>query len=144
MCIRDRLKDLAAQGHTVFVSSHLMSEMAKTATRLVVIGRGRLIADTTVAGFVALAGGHTVRVRTPEIAQLRELLAGPDITVTADGGDCLIVDGLSTHQIGTAASKASITLFELANQNTSLETAFMELTQGSVEYQATPDVAVAS
>ncbi len=144
MWMRGLLKDLAAQGHTVFVSSHLMSEMAKTATRLVVIGRGRLIADTTVAGFVALAGGHTVRVRTPEIAQLRELLAGPDITVTADGGDCLIVDGLSTHQIGTAASKASITLFELANQNTSLETAFMELTQGSVEYQATPDVAVAS
>ena len=70
MWMREMLKDLAAQGHTVFVSSHLMSEMAQTATRLVVIGRGRLIADTTVAGFVALAGGHTVIVRTSEPARL--------------------------------------------------------------------------
>jgi ABC-2 type transport system ATP-binding protein len=143
MWMRGLLKDLAAQGHTVFVSSHLMSEMAQTAARLVVIGRGRLIADTTVADFVALAGGHTVVVRTPETDRLRELLAGTDITVTADGGDCLIVTGLSTSQIGTAAGRAGITLLELANQNTSLETAFMELTQDSVEYHATADAAVA-
>ena len=78
------LKDLAADGHTVFVSSHLMSEMAQTATRLVVIGRGRLIADTTVDEFVARASNHSVTVRTPEAARLRDLLLGPDVTVTAD------------------------------------------------------------
>ena len=75
--MRTMLKDLAADGHTVFVSSHLMSEMAQTATRLVVIGRGRLIADTTVDEFVARASNHSVTVRTPEAARLRELLARP-------------------------------------------------------------------
>ncbi|MBK8869338.1 MAG: ATP-binding cassette domain-containing protein [Actinomycetales bacterium] len=144
MWMREMLKDLAAQGHTVFVSSHLMSEMAQTATRLVVIGRGRLIADTTVAGFVALAGGHTVIVRTSEPARLSALLAGPDITLTPEGSDALIVDGLTTHQIGTAAGAAGIPLFELANQHTSLEEAFMEMTHDAVEYHATADVAVAS
>ncbi|MEI2647876.1 MAG: ATP-binding cassette domain-containing protein [Dermatophilaceae bacterium] len=144
MWMREMLKDLAAQGHTVFVSSHLMSEMAQTATRLVVIGRGRLIADTTVAGFVALAGGHTVIVRTSEPARLSALLAGPDITLTPEGPDALIVDGLTTHQIGTAAGAAGIPLFELANQHTSLEEAFMEMTHDAVEYHATADVAVAS
>ena len=144
MWMREMLKDLAAQGHTVFVSSHLMSEMAQTATRLVVIGRGRLIADTTVAGFVALAGGHTVIVRTSEPARLSALLAGPDVTLTPEGSDALIVDGLTTHQIGTAAGAAGIPLFELANQHTSLEEAFMEMTHDAVEYHATADVAVAS
>ena len=144
MWMREMLKDLAAQGHTVFVSSHLMSEMAQTATRLVVIGRGRLIADTTVAGFVALAGGHTVIVRTSEPDRLSALLAGPDITLTPEGPDALIVDGLTTHQIGTAAGAAGIPLFELANQHTSLEEAFMEMTHDAVEYHATADVAVAS
>ena len=143
MWMREMLKDLAAQGHTVFVSSHLMSEMAQTATRLVVIGRGRLIADTTVAGFVALAGGHTVIVRTSEPDRLSALLAGPDITLTPEGPDALIVDGLTTHQIGTAAGAAGIPLFELANQHTSLEEAFMEMTHDAVEYHATADVAVA-
>ena len=80
--MRTMLKDLAADGHTVFVSSHLMSEMAQTATRLVVVGRGRLIADTTVDEFIAQASHHAVTVRTPEAARLRELLLGPDITVT--------------------------------------------------------------
>jgi len=82
--IRNLLKGLAAEGRTVFVSSHLMSEMALTATRLVVIGRGRLIADTTVEEFVARAGGSAVTVRTPAAAQLRDLLLGPGISVTSD------------------------------------------------------------
>ena len=82
--MRTMLKDLAADGHTVFVSSHLMSEMAQTATRLVVVGRGRLIADTTVDEFIAQASHHAVTVRTPEAARLRELLLGPDVTVTAE------------------------------------------------------------
>ena len=83
------LKALADEGRTVFVSSHLMSEMAQTATRLVVVGRGRLIADTTVEEFVARATGSAVTVRTPEAAALRELLLGPDVTVTSDAADVL-------------------------------------------------------
>ena len=82
--IRNLLTGLAAEGRTVFVSSHLMSEMAQTATRLVVVGRGRLIADTTVEEFVARAGGGAVTVRTPQAARLRDLLLGPDITVTSE------------------------------------------------------------
>ncbi|MDQ1750243.1 MAG: type transport system ATP-binding protein, partial [Pseudonocardiales bacterium] len=85
--MRTMLKSLAADGHTVFVSSHLMSEMAQTATRLVVIGRGRLIADTSVEEFVARASTSTVTVRTPETARLRGLLLAPDISVTNDEPD---------------------------------------------------------
>jgi ABC-2 type transport system ATP-binding protein len=81
--IRNLLKGLAADGRTVFVSSHLMSEMAQTATRLIVVGRGRLIADTTVEEFVARASGHSVTVRTPEAARLRDLLLCPDVTVSS-------------------------------------------------------------
>jgi ABC-2 type transport system ATP-binding protein len=95
--VRHLLKGLAAEGHTVFVSSHLMSEMAMTATRLVVIGRGRLIADTTVEEFVARAGGGAVTVRTPQAAHLRELLLGPDITVTSDQSSVLRVQGLTAE-----------------------------------------------
>src|SRR6478736_6037566 len=92
--MRTMLKDLAADGHTVFVSSHLMSEMAQTATRLVVIGRGRLIADTTVDEFVARASNHSVTVRSPEATRLRDLLVGPDIRVIGaiDRPDVLGVD----------------------------------------------------
>src|SRR3954452_23438108 len=85
--MRTMLKDLAADGHTVFVSSHLMSEMAQTATRLVVVGRGKLIADTTVDEFVALASNHSVTVRSPEARRLRELLLAPNVTVTDEQPD---------------------------------------------------------
>ena len=136
--MRTMLKDLAAEGHTVFVSSHLMSEMAQTATRLVVIGRGRLIADTTVPEFLALAGGHAVLVRTPEADRLAARLTGPDVTVTRQAGEVLLVEGLTTRAIGVIAHEAAIAIFELADQHTSLEDAFMELTQDSVEYHTKP------
>jgi len=145
--MRNMLKDLAAEGHTVFVSSHLMSEMAQTATRLVVIGRGRLIADTTVDGFVARASNHSVTVRTPEAPRLRDLLLAPDITVVSDEPDVLRVDGLTAEHIGTIAWQAHIPVFELAAQAGSLEEAFMELTSDSVESRATQttaEVAVAA
>jgi ABC-2 type transport system ATP-binding protein len=132
--IRNLLKDLAAEGRTVFVSSHLMSEMALTATRLVVIGRGRLIADTTVEDFVNRAGGSTVTVRTPQAAQLRDLLLGPDITSEQSG--VLRVQGLSAEQIGTAAWQAHLPVFELSVQHTSLEEAFMQLTDDSVDFRS--------
>src|SRR6202035_2724737 len=114
--IRNLLKGLAAEGRTVFVSSHLMSEMALTATRLVVIGRGRLIADTTVDEFVARAGGGGVTVRTPQAARLRELLLGPDITVTSQQSDLLKVQGLSAEQIGQTAWHARLPGYELTPQ----------------------------
>src|SRR5580693_6279555 len=134
--VRNLLKDLAAEGRTVFVSSHLMSEMAQTATRLIVVGRGRLIADTTVEEFVAGASGSSVTVRTPEAGRLRDLLLGPDVTITSDQADVLRVQGRSAEQIGTVAWQAHLPVYELALQQASLEQAFMELTQDSVEYRS--------
>jgi ABC-2 type transport system ATP-binding protein len=138
--MRTMLKDLAADGHTVFVSSHLMSEMAQTATRLVVVGRGRLIADTTVDEFIAQASQHTVTVRTPDPARLRELLQGPDTTVTTadfEQPEVLEVGGLTAEHIGTIAWQHRIPIFELTVQQASLEEAFMTLTSDSVEYRST-------
>lgn len=135
--MRTMLKDLAAEGHTVFVSSHLMSEMAQTATRLVVIGRGRLIADTTADGFVDQASYRSVTVRTPEAARLRDLLAGPGITVTTAQPDLLRIAGLTAEQIGTEAWRAHVPVFELAVHQASLEEAFMKLSSDSVDYRST-------
>ncbi len=135
--VRNLLKSLAAEGRTVFVSSHLMSEMAMTATRLVVVGRGRLIADTTVEEFVARASGNSVTVRSPQASRLRDLLLGPDISVTSAQRDVLQVQGLTAEQIGTIAWEAHLPVFELTVQQASLEEAFMELTHDSVEYRST-------
>jgi ABC-2 type transport system ATP-binding protein len=134
--VRNLLKGLAAEGRTVFISSHLMSEMALTATRLVVVGRGRLIADTTVEEFVASAGSDAVTVRTPQAGRLRELLLGPDITVTSEQADVLHVQGLSAEQIGTAAWQAGLPVFELTTTHASLEEAFMQLTEDSVDFRS--------
>ena len=106
------------------------------AARLVIIGRGRLIADTTVEEFVARAGGSAVTVRTPQAARLRELLLGPGITVTSDQPDVLHVRGLTAEQIGAAAWQAHLPVFELATRHASLEEAFMQLTDDSVDFRA--------
>jgi ABC-2 type transport system ATP-binding protein len=134
--IRNLLKALAAEGRAVFVSSHLMSEMALTAEHLIVIGRGRLIADTSVAEFISRASAGRVKVRSPQAARLRDLLAGPDVTVAQDEDGTLVVSGLASDQIGTIAGDNGVTLFELAPQQASLEEAFMELTGDAVEYRA--------
>jgi ABC-2 type transport system ATP-binding protein len=134
--VRNLLKALAAEGRTVFVSSHLMSEMAQTATQLIVVGRGRLIADTTVEEFVGRASGNSVMVRTPEAGRLRDLLLGPDVTITSEQSDVLDVQGLNAEQIGTVAWQAHLPVFELTSQQASLEQAFMEITQDSVEYRS--------
>src|ERR1700676_494788 len=118
--VRNLLKALAADGRTVFVSSHLMSEMAQTANRLIVVGRGRLIADTTVEEFVARASGSSIVVRTPEASRLRDLLLGPDVTITSEQSDVLRVQGLTTEQIGTVAWQAHLPVFELALHQASL------------------------
>jgi ABC-2 type transport system ATP-binding protein len=134
--IRNLLKDLASEGRTVLLSSHLMSEMALTAEHLIVIGRGKLIADTSVEEFVHAAAGSSVRVRTQEAEKLRKLLAGPDVAVASVDSDVLEVTGLSSDQIGRIAADAGVALAELTPQQASLEEAFMELTRDAVEYQA--------
>jgi len=132
--VRTLLRSLARQGCTVFVSSHLLGEMAETADRLVVIGRGRVLADSTVEEFVDGMVSDAVIVRTPEGARLRALLSGPDVTVTADSADTLHVRGLSTDQIGRAAWQANIPLLELSVARGSLEEAFMQATNDSTEF----------
>jgi ABC-2 type transport system ATP-binding protein len=134
--IRNLLKQLAVEGRTVFVSSHLMAEMALTADHLIVIGRGRLIADTSVDEFVRMASGLVVRVRSPQATRLRDLVAGPDVSVTSVSPGLLEVTGLTAEQVGEAAAANGIVLHELATQQASLEEAFMELTRGDVEFRA--------
>ncbi|MGI5328541.1 ABC transporter ATP-binding protein [Actinomadura nitritigenes] len=134
--VRTLLKNLAAEGRTVFVSSHLMSEMALTAEHLIVIGRGRLIADTSVREFVGRASAGRVKVRSSEAVRLAQLLAAPDVTVVNDEDGTLHVTGLTSDRIGQIASDNAVTLFELAPQQASLEEAFMELTADAVEYRA--------
>lgn len=132
--IRRFMQALAAEGRTVLVSSHLLSEMAQTADHLLVIGRGRLIADTSVAEFVERASEATVRVRSPQLDTLRTALAGQGHTVRDDDG-ALIVSGVTTAQVGELAAAHSVVLHELASRNASLEEAFMKLTGDDVEYQ---------
>ena len=134
--IRNLLKGLAAEGRTVLVSSHLMSEMALTAEHLIVIGRGRLIADTSVEKFIRGAAHDVVFVRTDEAQRLRARLTGPDVTVTSEGPGTMEVSGLGSEHIGRIAAAHGIALAELTPRKASLEEAFMELTRAAVEYQA--------
>ena len=134
--MRNLLKRLAAEGRTVFVSSHLMSEMALTADHLIVIGRGRLIADVPVDAFIQGAGRNVVRVRSPQATGLRDLLVGPDVTVTTVDDGALEVSGLTAQQIGDIAAEHGLRLHELTPQQASLEEAFMELTRDDLEYAA--------
>jgi ABC-2 type transport system ATP-binding protein len=132
--VRTLLRSLADRGCTVFVSSHLLGEMAESADRLVVIGRGRVIADNTVEEFVAGMVSDAVVVRSPEAARLRTLLNGPGITITADSPDALHVRGLATDQIGRTAWQAHIPVLELSVARGSLEDAFMQATNDSTEF----------
>lgn len=136
--VRNLLTALADEDRTVFVSSHLMSEMALTATRLVVVGRGRLIADTTVDEFIGRATVDSVTVRTSHSAQLSHLLLlDPDVVVTrGDEPDVLHVRGMTPQEIGTVAWRAHIPVFELTPRVASLEEAFMKLTRDEVEYRS--------
>ncbi|PGH44305.1 multidrug ABC transporter ATP-binding protein [Micromonospora sp. WMMA1996] len=132
--IRGLLRGLAAEGRTVFVSSHLMSEMAQTADNLIVVGRGRLLADVSLAEFTRRASRTTVRVRSPQAAALRDLLAGPDVTITGGEPGLLEVSGLRREVIGDRAAAAGLTLHELTATEASLEEAFMTMTRDAVEY----------
>jgi ABC-2 type transport system ATP-binding protein len=134
--VRNLLKGLAREGRTVFVSSHLMSEMALTADHLVVIGRGRLIAEMPVADFIAQSSKQFVRVRTLQVNELREALGSHGATVIQEDDGSLSVGGLSATEIGDIAFDRRLPLHELSPQLASLEEAFMELTQDSVDYRA--------
>jgi ABC-2 type transport system ATP-binding protein len=138
--MRSLLTGLAAEGRTVFVSSHLMSEMSQTADHLIVIGRGRKIADTSTSEFLSAASGKVVRARSPEATELRRLLVGPDVTVEVLEPGYLEVHGLTAAQVGDAAAAAGLALHELTPQQVSLEEAFMNLTREDIEFKA-PDVA---
>ncbi|MEU4180819.1 ABC transporter ATP-binding protein [Streptomyces sp. NPDC026589] len=143
--IRTLLTSLAAEGRTVLVSSHLMSEMALTADHLIVIGRGRLLADTTVAELIRSAGGASVKVVTPQPDDLSAHLTGPGVTITATPatpaattdapGHELRIRGADAAHIGGVAAAHAITLYELTPQTVSLEQAFMDLTQESVDHR---------
>ncbi|MET9910290.1 ABC transporter ATP-binding protein [Streptomyces sp. NPDC006476] len=140
--IRNLMKSLAAQGRTVFVSSHLMSEMALTADHLVVIGQGRLLADTSMADFIERNSRSYVRVRTPQRERLLDVLHQAGVTVVEAGSGALEVDGGKAEQIGELAAQHQIVLHELSPQQASLEEAFMQLTAESVEYHAHTDTPV--
>ena len=151
--VRTLMRTLAAEGRTVLVSSHLMSEMALTADHLLVIGKGRLIADTSMDEFVQSSSQHSVHVRSPQAAELATLcreagatvragssapaatapVAGPD---AGTGPDVIEITGMDSAEVGRLAAAHGIVLFELIPVKASLEEAFMELTRDSVEYQA--------
>jgi ABC-2 type transport system ATP-binding protein len=136
--IRSLLRGLAAEGRTVFVSSHLMSEMAMTAQHLIVIGKGRLIADTGVEEFIAGAARASVRVRSTHPDELAGLLRPRAAAVSRDGDGALSVSGMSTDEVGRLAGAAGITLLELTALQASLEEAFIDMTSDAVEFRA-PD-----
>ena len=140
--IRNLLKSLAAEGRTVFVSSHLMTEMALTADHLIVIGKGRLIADQPLSELIGGVADAGVLVRSPQAARLSETLGSSGVTVTSREPGLLLVSGLTPVQIGDAALAAGIAIHELTPQRASLEDAFMALTNDSVEYHGGLDTRV--
>jgi ABC-2 type transport system ATP-binding protein len=138
--IRTLLRRLAAEGRTIFLSSHLMSEMSVTADHVIVVGRGRLLRDQSMAQFIADASTTAVRVRSPQASRLAALLQADGVTVSSDGSDVLSVTGMSNEAIGLAASAAAITLYELTPQAASLEEAYMALTEQAVAYRSSDAV----
>jgi len=144
--IRNLMKALAAEGRTVFVSSHLMSEMQYTADHLIVIGRGKLIADCSMSEFISRSSGASVRVRTPSSADLIEAVTakGATAVMSTDEEGAIEVRGMTTEAVGDIAYEKGLRLHELATIRASLEEAFMELTASSVEYHAAVPTAAAT
>ena len=135
--IRNLLRDLADQGRTVFLSSHLMSEMALTADHVIVVGKGRLLRDQPMAEFIADASTNTVHVRSPQALELARVLTRDGASVVTHGGGVLDVQGRTSDQIGTVAAARGFTLYELSPQAASLEEAYMTLTENAVDYRST-------
>ena len=134
--VRTLLRSLAAEGRTVLLSSHLMSEMAVTADRLIIIGRGRLIAQTTVEDFLSTGSGGFVRVRSPQASALAALLTAQGATVTRHAEQALAITGATSDAIGELAKANGLTLTELSAHQATLEERYMELTRDAADYQA--------
>jgi ABC-2 type transport system ATP-binding protein len=132
--VRNLLKGLAREGRTVFVSSHLMSEMALTADEIIIIGRGRLISQIPIDQLLAQSSQHFIRVRSPELSKLKSALESTGATTVVEEDGSLSVRGVDEVAIGELAARIPVVLHELAPQSASLEEAFMELTEDSVEY----------
>jgi ABC-2 type transport system ATP-binding protein len=142
--IRALLKSLAAEGRTVLISSHLMSEMENTADRLIIIGRGKLIAQAAIGDLLATGSGNYVKVRSPQAGDLAALLAARGATVTRQGDDVLAVAGATTDTVGELARASGITLAELSVQQASLEERYMELTRDTADYHSASPIAAAT
>jgi len=142
--IRTLLKELAGQGRTVFVSSHLMSEMQLTAEHLIVIGSGRILADMPMTEFIRQSSQHRVRVVSPDAARLRDLLVGPEVAVTSDAPERLEIEGLQARDVGVVAAEHGLVLHQLVDVAPSLEDAFMELTRDTVAYHGSVSAAQGS
>ncbi|MBM7462839.1 ABC transporter ATP-binding protein [Microbacterium dextranolyticum] len=134
--VRELVRHLAAEGRTVLLSSHLMSEMSQTADHVIVLGRGRVLADASLADLVHAWTRSEVLVRTPRAADLAAALGAADVTVGDAGGGALVVAGLPASRIGDIAADRGIPLHELTPRTGSLEEAYMALTEGSVEYKS--------
>jgi ABC-2 type transport system ATP-binding protein len=132
--VRNLLKDLAGDGRTVFLSSHLMSEMAQTADHVIVVSRGKLLRDQPMAQFIAEAGSAAVRVRSPQARAVEELLVRNGASVRRQAEGALEVEGQTSEQIGAAAAGAGLTLYELSPKEASLEEAYMALTEDALEF----------
>jgi len=136
--IRGLLTDLAAEGRTVFLSSHLMSEMSLVAQHVIVIGHGRILRDQPMAELIVESSSNRVRVRTPDATRLAAALAGDHTTIHEMGDDVLEVEGRSNEEIGTIAAREGVTLFELTLLGASLEDAYLALTRDFVDHRAGP------
>ncbi|MGV8845288.1 ABC transporter ATP-binding protein [Tessaracoccus sp.] len=134
--VRTLMRDLAAEGRTVLLSSHLMSEMAQTADRLIVIGRGRILADDPIADIIARSTRSVTRVRTRDPERLTATIAGPGIVVSMVPDGALEVLGMSAEEVAVAASASGVVLYEVASVSGSLEEAYIALTAGEVEYRS--------
>jgi ABC-2 type transport system ATP-binding protein len=133
--VRRLVRSLAAEGRTIFLSSHLMSEMAQTADHLIVLGKGRIITDAPVADVIAGNTGSRVRVRSPQASQLADLLAASDVSVMRSEAGMLEITGVEASGIGDLAAEHSLAIHELTTLNASLEEAYMALTADAVEYR---------
>ena len=134
--VRNLARHLASEGRTILLSSHLMSEMAQTADHIIVLGRGRVIADAPVGDIVARSTGTAVTVRTPDAERFAALVASPEVTVTSTEPTLLVVNGLSAPQIGELAAREGVVLHELTPTVGTLEEAYMQLTADDVQYRS--------
>lgn len=134
--VRTLMRNLAAEGRTVLLSSHLMSEMAQTADRLIVIGRGKILADDSISNIISGATRSVTRVRTPDAERLIATIAGTGVVVSVLADGAIEIAGLTAEQVAVAASAAGVVLYEVASVSGSLEEAYIALTAGEVEYRS--------